>query len=345
MWYNRPATVAVGRDAIIGWTSGNDRSVRVARVSGTSGRVQDVETLHKWRYADDHGSPALHRIGSGPHAGRILAVYALHNSELYARRSATADGHGWEPEQRLFNCECSYPAILETGGTIYLFYGRNTGGGTRSYFFRASRDGGDSFGPEQLAVGAAAGQWIYALPFVDAQKRIDLVWDVQEPRAMDIHDFYFARLGQTAGAQPVYRSPSRAFTRAWDVRLAADGRPTVLTIDYVGEDAMAHWRKLRADGSWLDVPLGRGAFAYYPCGAVFAGDAETVWVARIGGLEELKVDEAARNSRRIGWIASRRGAPLCRPTSLGGDGVAASEVLKILDNMHFQTPLVAMVPR
>ena len=340
MWYNRPAISADKNNLYAGWMTSN-RKVVVAKIDRKTLHIKNIKHIHTWHYLSDHGSPVVHIIQNGPYKGRLVAIYSLHNSEIYFQRTKEPGNiDKWESKKVINKCECTYPTLLENKGVLYLFYRKMTDPelNTRSYFLMKSKDFGNTWDKEQEIISANDGEWIYAMVNKDDHDNIHIVWGVTDPKYNDLKNIYYAissdkgiswksKTGAKAYSKIlstseflIYQSPKGMFTRVWDFTIKKDYFPALLYVNYENSQVHAYWLSEEKD-KWLKLNLGLSSYNYYPCGLVFNNaNAKSVYIAKpqennVSTIYELEIDPQKKSVETHWHINNQSKYDYCRPIS------------------------------
>jgi len=346
MWYNSPTTTLLNKYLYIGYTT-RKREVVIEKINDNTQQRVSRKVLHQYRYLDDHGAPVIFAIPKGPNKGKLLSIYALHNSNIFSRVTKhPEDINDWEKEQLINDCECTYPNLVELNDSLYLFYRKQTSETPliRSYFMMQSKDFGSTWSAEKEVIHARNGEWIYAFAQSSPDNSLHLAWGIYTEQFGDIQNIYYAKsndLGTTWSNSDenihnsiinssfpylINKSETNHATRIWDFT-TKNNQPSILSISYNAKQSDIQWMS-KNHTQWLNLKLGLNTEAYYPCGASFyANDPYTVYAAKKSGdknqsgtIFKLEINPNKSSFQIINQIHNTSNQTYCRPQGVENEG-------------------------
>ena len=204
LWYNDPAAYRHSGASDRTYFAYADAQGRawVASLDHDSGETQ-ATLLANFAGRDDHLSPAVHVIQSGPHAGQVLVAASFHTSTLFVWRGTAGEDISAMQLVAQFDGYYTYPAIRENADGYIRIYARHGYPGADAhkgqYDFLASSDGGVSWDTAQPFITSATDTIVYALPIRVEGDEMFVAWTLFD-RATSTHQGLYWSVSHDGGA-------------------------------------------------------------------------------------------------------------------------------------------------
>lgn len=171
LWYNQPSAVYYN-DYLYYSYLGLDKNIKIGKFGKNTNQSKSIFSYSK---LDDHGAPSIWVIQNGKEKGKIISFYSWHSTEMYFSKSKQKENiEEWEDVKVFDNRRTTYNSIGEaSNGKIFVFYTVQSSN-NRSYVYRVSTDGANTWSEPKVLIDFGAEEYIYAAPVLIEDKYITI---------------------------------------------------------------------------------------------------------------------------------------------------------------------------